>query len=178
MTMKTIERSNNVLPRQHGSLNGSVMKKAQTTEKELKAILRNISLKVTDQRLLILKELFGSSEPHVTAQQLFESVNERDSSIGFATVYRLLRSLTDAGLMTETRMGGVSARYELSSKKHHDHLTCQKCGDICEFENDEIEKLQYRVAEKFGYKLTHHVLELFGVCPSCQRQSIQDNLKK
>lgn len=140
------------------------------TEKELKAVLRNVGLKVTEQRMLILKELFNSTERHVTAQQLYEAVLELDDSIGFATVYRLLRSLTDAGIMTETRMGGVSARYELSSKNHHDHLTCEHCGLICEFENEEIERLQAQVAEKFGFRLTHHVLELYGVCPTCQNK--------
>lgn len=148
------------------------------TEKELKAVLRNVGLKVTEQRMLILKELYSNTERHVTAQQLYEAVLELDDSIGFATVYRLLRSLTDAGIMTETRMGGVSARYELCSKNHHDHLTCEHCGLICEFENDEIERLQMAVADKFGFKLTHHVLELYGVCPTCQNKVASATLRK
>ena len=139
-------------------------------EKELKAILRNLGLKVTDQRMTILKSLYGNETRHTTAQQLFENVIEIDKSIGFATVYRLLRKLTDSHLMTETRMGGVSARYELNSIKHHDHLTCEACGSIVEFENDEIEKLQEQVAYQFGFRLSHHVLELFGVCPRCQKE--------
>ena len=68
-------------------------------------------------------------------------------------------------------MGGQSSRYELTTKEHHDHLTCTQCGKICEFENKKIEKLQLQVAEYFGFKLTNHILELYGLCPSCQAKA-------
>jgi len=156
------------LPQRQTRMNAGQAATGAISEKDLKLTLRNVGLKVTDQRMLILKELYGSSSRHVTAQQVYESVSEVDPSIGFATVYRLLRNLTDAGIMTETRMGGISARYELSSREHHDHLTCENCGVICEFENPQIEKLQSEVAAQFGFSLTHHVLELFGICPACR----------
>lgn len=142
---------------------------------EFKKIIRSMNLKVTDQRLLILDSLFHShkksGERHVTAQELFEKVVNRDGSLGFATVYRFLRELADHGIVTEVRMGGQSSRYELTPIEHHDHLTCSKCGLICEFENDKIEKLQMQVAAHFGFQLTGHVLELYGVCPKCQKKS-------
>lgn len=146
------------------------VKPSKLEDKDLKAILRQADLKITDQRMLILREFLLSKDRHMTAQQLYEAVLEKDTSVGFATVYRLLRSLTDAGIMTETRMGGVSARYEFQSKNHHDHLTCESCGLIREFENTEIERLQQKVAEEFGFVLTHHVLELFGLCRSCRKK--------
>lgn len=139
---------------------------------ELKQIIRNLNLKVTQQRMAILKSLHEGRR-HVTAQELYEKLNKEHPEIGFATVYRFLRALTEGNFVTEVRMGGLPARYELTpTKSHHDHLTCVKCGKICEFENKAIEALQEKVAYQFGFVLTHHVLELYGVCPSCQSKKV------
>ncbi len=137
------------------------------TEDELKKIIRKLNLKVTHQRLAILHCLHEGHR-HITAQELFEKVNKLHPEIGFATVYRFLRTLSEGHFVTEVRMGGLPARYELTPKGHHDHLTCVRCGKICEFENKAIEKLQDKVAEQFGFKLTHHILELYGICSKCQ----------
>ena len=134
---------------------------------QLKRIIRNMNLKVTNQRMAILKSL-NSGRAHVTAQEVFEEVIKDHPEIGFATVYRFLRKLTEHEFVTEVRMGGLPARYELTPKKHHDHLTCVKCSKIVEFENLEIEKLQVQVAEENGFHLTSHVLELYGVCSQCR----------
>jgi Fur family ferric uptake transcriptional regulator len=136
-------------------------------EASLKQMIRSMNLKVTGQRVLILEALH-QGRAHVTAQEVFELVHARDSKIGFATVYRFLRDLAEAGIVTELRMGGSSARYEIAPQHHHDHLTCVSCGKICEFENHEIEELQERVAAQFGFCLTSHVLELYGKCRDCQ----------
>lgn len=145
-----------------------IFEKVTSREEEAKKIIRSLNLKVTEQRLVILAAL-QEGRRHVTAQELFEIVTRHDSSLGFATVYRFLRSLADHKIVTEVRMGGLPARYELAPKNHHDHLTCEKCGQICEFENKSIENLQLKVAQQFGFKLTHHVLELYGLCPKCQK---------
>jgi Fur family ferric uptake transcriptional regulator len=137
------------------------------SEEDLKKIIRLLNLKVTTQRMTILSCL-QEGHRHITAQELFEKVMRVDDSIGFATVYRFLRSLTQNNFVTEVRMGGLPARYELTPKAHHDHLTCTICGKICEFENKSIESLQIKVAEQFGFILTHHVLELYGICSACQ----------
>lgn len=137
------------------------------SDEKMKVIIRKMNLKVTGQRLLILRA-FHEGRRHMTAQELFEKVAKTDSSIGFATVYRFLRSMADQKLVTEVRMGGLPARYELTPQKHHDHLTCTECGQIVEFENKTIESLQEKVAVQFGFKLTDHLLELYGVCPKCQ----------
>jgi Fur family transcriptional regulator, ferric uptake regulator len=147
---------------------------SQTSQADhFKSLIRKMGLKVTDQRMTVLGCLFESqknySERHVTAQALFDRCYKKDPSIGFATVYRFLRELSQHGLATEVRMGGLASRYELTTKDHHDHLTCTKCGQIQEFENDKIEKLQQQVAAQFGFKLTAHILELYGLCQNCQK---------
>lgn len=158
-----------VLPRQ--TTKERAKKREKLDERSLKNMIREMHLKVTDQRLLILQALH-EGRAHVTAQSLFEVVSAKDSEIGFATVYRFLRTLTEHEFVTEVRMGGLPARYELRTQSHHDHLTCVECGAICEFENPTIESLQEQVAKEFGFQLTSHVLELYGVCPRCQKTSM------
>ena len=145
---------------------------------DFKKMIRSMNLKITDQRLLILQCLHDSDaksgDRHITAQELYEKVSLKDASVGFATVYRFLRDLAAHELVTEVRMGGQASRYELTPKEHHDHLTCTQCGKICEFENQKIEELQNQVALHFGFVLTHHVLELFGVCFDCQKKQSKE----
>ena len=156
-----------ILPRQHDE--DIVVHHEDFDDSELKRIIRSLNLKVTTQRMAILKSLHEGRR-HVTAQELYEKLNKLHPEIGFATVYRFLRTLTEGHFVTEVRMGGLPARYELTPKGHHDHLTCVKCGKICEFENKAIEGLQEKVANQFGFTLTHHILELYGVCPACQNK--------
>ncbi len=132
-----------------------------------KRIIREMGLKVTQQRLAILEAL-SMGRAHVTAQEVFEVVNDKYPEIGFATVYRFLRKMTELSFVTEVRMGGLPARYELTPRRHHDHLTCTQCGLIIEFENSAIEALQVSVAQEHDFRLTDHVLELYGICPKCQ----------
>lgn len=153
------------LPRQQDD--DIVLIREEVDDSEFKQIIRKLNLKVTHQRIAILRCLH-EGRTHVTAQELFEKVSVKHPEIGFATVYRFLRTLTDGRFVTEVRMGGLPARYELTPKSHHDHLTCTRCGKICEFENKTIETLQEKVARQFGFQLTHHILELYGVCSSCQ----------
>lgn len=144
-----------------------LMRRERVSQQDLKRMIRDMGLKVTTPRLAILEAL-GRGRAHVTAQEVFEKVKTKDSEIGFATVYRFLRFLTEKKLVTEVRMGGMPARYELTPRAHHDHLTCTDCGKIVEFENHDIEELQQLVANNNGFTLTGHVLELYGVCPKCQ----------
>lgn len=134
-----------------------------------KRMIREMGLKVTSQRMVILEAL-SAGRAHVTAQEVFEVVNHRDPEIGFATVYRFLRKMAEMNMVTEVRMGGLPARYELTPRRHHDHLTCTKCGLIVEFESPQIEALQEHVAKEHNFRLTHHVLELYGECPRCQTE--------
>lgn len=167
--MRSIEAH---LPRQQTieeRVTQSIRAREKLSTEDLRRIIRALNLKITEPRLLILQAL-QSGRVHVTAQEVFEQVLKIDSTVGFATVYRFLRKLSETGHVTEVRMGGMPARYELTPKKHHDHMTCTHCGKICEFENQKIEKLQALVADTLGFILTHHVLELYGICPECQRR--------
>lgn len=134
-----------------------------------KRMIRQMGLKVTQQRMAILESLSGG-RAHVTAQEVFEKVNAKYPEIGFATVYRFLRKMAEQNMVTEVRMGGLPARYELTPRRHHDHLTCVYCGQIVEFESPRIEELQEQVAKEHNFRLTHHVLELYGICPRCQTE--------
>jgi Fur family ferric uptake transcriptional regulator len=138
-----------------------------------KKIIRDLGLKVTEQRLLIL-EMVRRGASHFTAQDVFEGVAAQNPGVGFATVYRFLRTLSEHAYVTEVRMGGMPARYEWAGKHHHDHITCVVCHSINEFENTEIERLQEKVAKEFDFQLTHHLLELYGVCPTCRRKESQN----
>jgi len=144
-------------------------KEEPVTPQFLKKIIRAIGVKVTDQRMTILQEILNGAE-HVTAQSVFENVKHKTPDIGFATVYRFLRTLTDHNVLSEIRVQGLPARYEWANKKHHDHISCTSCGKISEFENDEIEKLQIQIARNLNYKLTNHIMELYGLCSDCQRK--------
>ncbi|MCB0379115.1 MAG: transcriptional repressor [Bdellovibrionales bacterium] len=134
-----------------------------------KKIIRELGLKVTQQRLLIL-DIVRNGPNHFTAQEIYEVVTEKNPDVGFATVYRFLKKLSEQHFVTEVRMGGMPARYEWAAKKHHDHLTCTRCGSIVEFENQKIEDLQEQIADRHGFRLTHHILELYGLCGECQNQ--------
>jgi Fur family ferric uptake transcriptional regulator len=147
--------------------NEVLVQREKLDENSLKRIIRAMGLKVTDQRIAILKSL-SRGRAHVTAQEVYELVHKTYPEIGFATVYRFLKNLTEKAYVTEVRMGGLPARYELTPRSHHDHLTCVKCSKIVEFEHRGIEDLQLHVARENGFQLTGHVLELYGICPTCQ----------
>ncbi|MGD9807590.1 MAG: Fur family transcriptional regulator [Deferribacterales bacterium] len=125
-------------------------------------------LRMTSQRELILKTLCKQKK-HVTAEQLYEILKKTDKTIGHATVYRTLKLLTEAGIARELNFGEGSIRYEYDTgEEHHDHLVCVKCGENVEFFSEDIEKLQQYIADKYGYKLVDHSMNLYGTCPKCQ----------
>lgn len=143
-------------------------KRAATPEEILNRYIAKNGLKSTRQRTLIL-EIFYSAGGHLSAEELLELVRVEDPKISQATVYRTLRLLTECGLAEPRNFGGDGqTRYEIASDDHHDHLICTQCGDIVEFEDPEIEALQERVAEAHRFQMTHHKMELYGICPACQ----------
>lgn len=123
---------------------------------------------MTGQRELIASTFFRN-KGHVSAEELHGQVRKISAGIGFATVYRTIKLLSDAGLAKGRDFGDGFARYEPAiHKEHHDHLICTKCGRIVEFENDRIEELQQTVARKHGFRITDHKMELYGVCGTCR----------
>ena len=133
----------------------------------LRKAMAQRGLRNTRQRE-ILTEIFFSSERHFSLEELLDLARKRDQGIGYATVYRTLKLLTDMGFAHERRFGEGHTRYEASDGLHHDHLICARCGTIVEFEDKRIEALQDEIARRHGFSLRHHRMELYGVCPGCR----------
>ena len=119
-------------------------------------------VKLTDQRKIIAKIMSGSQD-HPDVDELYKKVSKIDSKISIATIYRTVKLFEESGILTKHEFKGGKARYEELNEGHHDHLIDIKSGEIIEFVDDEIERLQKKVAEKYGYKLVDHKLELYGV---------------
>ena len=119
-------------------------------------------LRMTEQRRVIARVLSTSSD-HPDVETVYQRASEIDPKIGLATVYRTLRLFEEASILERHDFGDGRARYEEVPEEHHDHLIDINTGDVIEFHNEEIEKLQAEVAKKLGYRLVDHRLELFGV---------------
>ena len=125
-------------------------------------------VKLTDQRRIIVKvlseskETYGESD-HPDVDELYNRVSKEDSKISIATVYRTVKVLEEAGILVKHDFKAGKARYEQIRESHHDHLIDVKTGEIIEFVDEEIEKLQKKVADKYGYQLVDHKLELYGI---------------
>ena len=127
-------------------------------------------LKTSRQRELIA-EVFFESGGHMRIEDLLERVRKLDPKVGQATVYRTMKLLTKCGLAEPRQFGDGHTRYEPTNDtaEHHDHLICTSCQRIIEFVNTQIEQLQDRVAKAHGFVVTHHKMELYGVCADCRR---------
>ena len=118
-------------------------------------------VRLTDQRKLIAK-IMSDSESHPDVAELHKKVSKFNSAISIATVYRTVKLFEEAGVVSKHDFKGNKSRYEQASEEHHDHLIDINSGEITEFVSEEIEKLQKQIAEKLGYKLVDHRLELYG----------------
>ncbi len=135
--------------------------------------IQKAGLRKTAQRDLIL-EIFLRTEDHLSSEDLYWLVQKQDQSVGHTTVYRTLKLLTEAGLAREVRFGDGKTYYEHHyNREHHDHMICTDCGKVIEFYSAELEALQDVMAEKYGFKLTHHSLRILGVCSDCQNKEIE-----
>ena len=125
-------------------------------------------VKLTEQRRIIArvisesKAAYGESD-HPDVDELYSRVSKIDPKISIATVYRTVKLFEEAGILTKHDFKGGKARYEAMIESHHDHLIDVKTGEIIEFVDEEIETLQKKVAEKYGYELVDHKLELYGI---------------
>ena len=118
-------------------------------------------VRLTDQRKLIAV-VMSESKDHPDVDELHKRVSKLDPKISIATVYRTVKLFEESGIVSKHDFKGNKARYEEATQEHHDHLIDINTGEITEFVNDDIEKLQKKVAEKLGYKLVDHRLELYG----------------
>jgi Fur family ferric uptake transcriptional regulator len=128
-------------------------------------------LKFTRQRAAIAKAFFGSKKSHLSLTEILGLARRLHPSVGYATVYRTMRLMSEGGLVTEHKFGEGQTQYELHDESsHHDHIICTKCGAIVEFEDEEIERLQRAIAERHGFRVVSHRHEVYGDClrANCQ----------
>ncbi len=137
---------------------------------KFKDILKHNNLKFTKQREVVLKTLF-SNDQHFSPEELYVHIkNEYPSlGVGIATIYRTLNLLEESSMVTSLSFGSSGKKYELGNKPHHDHMICDSCGKIIEFEDEEIEKKQLIIADRHSFKLTGHSMQLYGICKDCQK---------
>lgn len=134
----------------------------------LGAYLREKGLRSTRQRDAVL-DAFLREDSHVSVDELCDRVRRDNPSIGHATVYRSMGLFVDAGIAKERRFHEGRVRYEAGvNVAHHDHLVCLRCGDIQEFEDPTIERIQQDIAGSRGFQVTYHRLELYGLCSRCR----------
>ena len=129
---------------------------------DIETICAEKGLRITEQRRVIAKVL-GESEDHPDVEMLHERASKIDSNISIATVYRTVRLFEEAGILERHEFGDGRSRYEAASDAHHDHLIDVESGEVVEFIDDELEELQKRIAQKLGYRLVDHRMELYAV---------------
>ena len=132
---------------------------------DLEALCHEKGLRITEQRKVIAQVL-GDSEDHPDVEKLHERAAAIDPGISIATVYRTVRLFEEAGILERHDFGDGRARYEAAAEAHHDHLIDVETGKVIEFVDEELERLQRRIAEKLGYRLVDHRMELYGVALS------------
>jgi len=136
---------------------------------ELNDYMLKRGLRSTEQRRLIIDTFFDVHE-HITIDSLLKLVRAVDARVGYATVYRTMKLLSESGVVQEHKFGDGFTRYELSDEDaHHDHLVCLECGKIIEFEEPQIEALQAKIAKRYGFLVRAHKHEMYGLCADCQK---------
>jgi Fur family ferric uptake transcriptional regulator len=130
--------------------------------------LKEVGLKITHPRVKILQTLATSDVRHVSAEDVYRLLLESNEEIGLATVYRVLTQFETAGLVTRHHFEGGHSVFELSPEQHHDHIVCIKCGHVEEFADPAIEARQQEVANRLGFELTDHNLNMYGLCADCR----------
>ncbi|EXJ14111.1 ferric iron uptake transcriptional regulator [Imhoffiella purpurea] len=133
--------------------------------------IREAGLKVTVPRAKILGILERNAKRHMTAEDVFRELLAEEAEIGLATVYRVLTQFESAGLVCRRNFDNAQAVFELDRGEHHDHLVCTRCGRIVEFVDPKIERRQAAVADEHNFVTEDHSLVIYGICPSCQRNS-------
>ncbi|CDZ96072.1 MULTISPECIES: ferric iron uptake transcriptional regulator [Pseudomonadaceae] len=123
--------------------------------------LRKAGLKVTLPRVKILQMLDTTEQRHMSAEDVYKALMEAGEDVGLATVYRVLTQFESAGLVVRHNFDGGHAVFELADGGHHDHMVCVETGDVIEFFDDEIEKLQKEIVTRHGYELVDHNLVLY-----------------
>ena len=137
--------------------------------RQFEQALRTRGLKSTAQRDDIAR-VFFATEKHVSIDELYRAVRKVSPRVGYATVYRTLKLLKEIGLADERHFDDGQARYEPTEEtaQHHDHIICERCGKIVEFNSEELERQQERIARFRGFVVSRHRMELYGICSDCR----------
>ena len=122
---------------------------------------------LTNQRRLLL-EILRDANDHIDAKELYHRAISRDESVSLATVYRALRLFKELGLVDEMRLGRLRCYYELKNSPGHQHLVCQECGNVMEFQTPYFQKLIETIQSEYGLKVTKAELYLEGYCQECE----------
>lgn len=134
--------------------------------------LRKLGLKVTGPRVKILSIFETSHNRHLSAEAVYQQLQQQGDNVSLATIYRVLTQFEMAGLLLRHHFDSDHAVYELNTEEHHDHLVCTQCAVVHEFVDAEIEQRQIRIAEKAGFQIADHSLIIYGLCKKCQRSNI------
>jgi Fur family ferric uptake transcriptional regulator len=129
---------------------------------DIEALCHQRGLRITDQRRVIARVL-SEADDHPDVDELHQRAVAIDKGISIATVYRTVRLFEEAGILDRHDFGDGRARYEAAPEAHHDHMIDVESGKVLEFVDPELEALQRQIAEKLGYRLVDHRMELFGV---------------
>ena len=129
---------------------------------DIEQLCADKGLRITEQRKIIARVL-GESEDHPDVETLHSRAATIDANISIATVYRTVRLFEEAGILERHEFGDGRSRYEAASESHHDHLIDVESGEVIEFVDEELEALQRQIAERLGYRLVDHRMELYGV---------------
>lgn len=141
---------------------------------KFEAFLQKKSLKLTSQRRQLLDKILDMDKTHFTADDLVDQFRDQRPRISKATVYRTLSVLVESSILEEHQFGESYKVYELSEgRPHHDHLICTSCGKILEFVNEEMERLQDKVAHGNGFHPTHHSQKIYGTCAACWGKGVR-----
>lgn len=131
-------------------------------QSSLEALCAEKNMRMTDQRRIIARVLSEATD-HPSVEDVHHRAHQQDERISLSTVYRTVRLFVEAGIVESHDFGDGKARLETVASQHHDHLINVKTGEVIEFRNEEIEKLQERVARELGFRLVDHRLELYAV---------------
>ena len=131
------------------------------TRIDLEALCAERGLRITEQRRVIARVL-SQADDHPDVEELYRRASEIDDGISIATVYRTVRLFEDAGILERHDFRDGRARYEPTPEEHHDHLIDVESGEVVEFHDEELEELQRRIAERLGFDLVDHRMELYG----------------
>ncbi len=136
-----------------------------------KRALKQESLRLTSQRLVVLEDVLGS-DAHRECDDIFFSLRDKGIPVSRATIYRTLDVLEKVGFVRKMDIGDGRARYESKlAQSHHDHMICMECGQIVEFVDREIERRQRRICKQHGFELLRHSHQLFGICAQCREMN-------